>query len=339
MNRDIDMEVQGCGVCQRYRPAQQKEKMVEVDKKSGEPWDTVGMDLFVWEGKTYLVVVDCYSNYPEIALLGSTSSEAVIVHIKSIFSRHGIPRRVISDNGPQFDSQSFRRFADDYQFQHVTSSPKYPQANGQAEKAVGIVKCLLNRARRSGGDPYLVMPAYRRAPREHGESPTQMLMGRRLRCQLPELAGLRESGREGYRRREEMRNKQVTRYNETAKDLKELKEEDVVRIRDKNWDTKAVVLKEVAPHSNEVKTEDGGIYRRNRSQLLRGNEPYVQQHRYVDIEESEGQETVGSGVRNGVTGSGASSVEADEEKDDQEETHYVVRRSTRTRRPVDRLDL
>ncbi len=40
--------------------------------------------------------------YPEIALLNSTKSTSVIMHMKSCFARLGIPDHVISDNGPQF---------------------------------------------------------------------------------------------------------------------------------------------------------------------------------------------------------------------------------------------
>lgn len=53
---------------------------------------------------------------------------------------------VVSDNGPQFSSLDYRDFAETYGFEHVTSSPLYPQSNGLAEKGVQIVKRLLKKA-------------------------------------------------------------------------------------------------------------------------------------------------------------------------------------------------
>ena len=52
---------------------------------------------------------------------------------------------VVSDNGPQFRAETYKRFAEEYGFKHVTSSPYYPQGNGEAERAVGTVKRLLEK--------------------------------------------------------------------------------------------------------------------------------------------------------------------------------------------------
>ena len=71
------------------------------------------------------------------------SSRKVITHMKSMFARHGIPELVLSDNGPQYASEEFRRFAAEYGFTHVTSSPHYHRANGAAEKGVKTVKRML----------------------------------------------------------------------------------------------------------------------------------------------------------------------------------------------------
>jgi hypothetical protein len=55
------------------------------------PWQKVGTDLFELSNKHYLVVVDYYSRYTELAEIKSQTTNDVIMALKSIFARHGIP--------------------------------------------------------------------------------------------------------------------------------------------------------------------------------------------------------------------------------------------------------
>ena len=102
--------------------------------------------------------------------------------MKRIFSRHGIPETLFSDNGPQFDdSNEFQHFAADWGFQHITSSPKYPESNGEVERAVQTMKMLLKKS----ADEYLALMGYRNTPLHYGYSPAQLSMGRKLKIRVP----------------------------------------------------------------------------------------------------------------------------------------------------------
>lgn len=72
------------------------------------------------------MVVDYYSKFFEISLLDNTTAPTVINRTKNIFAKHGIPKLIISDNGPQFKSSEYKKFATEWDFSHVTSSPEYP---------------------------------------------------------------------------------------------------------------------------------------------------------------------------------------------------------------------
>ena len=64
----------------------------------------------------YIIVIDCYSCWIEIKKLKDQTSEAVIAVLKELFAQHGIPDLVISDNGPQYSKEVFRKFAATYGF-------------------------------------------------------------------------------------------------------------------------------------------------------------------------------------------------------------------------------
>lgn len=272
MNRDIEDKVSACAVCQKYRNQQQKEPLLMHDVPN-TPWIKVGADLFKLEGKDYLLVVDYMSSYPEIALLAAnTTSRSVITHMKSIGARHGIPRTLVTDNGPQFASEEFKVFTSTYGIEHKFSSPYHPKANGQAEKGVGIVKNLLRKSLETKEDPYLALLAYRSTPLDCGKSPAELCMNRQLRTTLPDAAE-RKVDKDARATKE--RSKQKEYYDKRAKPLRQLKLNETVRIRgDRCWSKKAVVVEETSPRAYKVKTEDGVVYERNRIHLLPTKEKF-----------------------------------------------------------------
>ena len=86
----------------------------------------VGTDLMQFDGCQYLITIDYFSSFFEVVKLETTDSTTVAEKLKMQFSRHGIPEIVESDNGPQYDSCEFNKFAEDWNFQHITSSPHNP---------------------------------------------------------------------------------------------------------------------------------------------------------------------------------------------------------------------
>ena len=131
ISKQLKELIQSCHEClkaQKQRPQQLTPTLLPT-----LPWQKVASALFEWKGDTYLLAVDYYSRYIEIAKLNQTMMTDVVTHLKSMFARHGIPEMFISDNGPQYASREFQDFAKEYEFQHTTSSPYFPQGNGEAK--------------------------------------------------------------------------------------------------------------------------------------------------------------------------------------------------------------
>ena len=96
----------------------------------------------------------------------------------------------MSDGGPQFTSKEFNSFVEDWGVTYVTSSPMHQRANGKAESAVKIMKSLLVKTYKEGGDPYEAMLEQRNTPRQDtGLSPAEMMFNRRTRSFLPSISG------------------------------------------------------------------------------------------------------------------------------------------------------
>ena len=181
-NWNSEKKIASCPICTPTRNSNPREHM-KPHEIPDRPWQKVGTDLFTVDNKQYLVTVDYYSRYFEVDELTSTTSNAIIRKLSAHFARHGIPEVAISDNGPQFAAEEFARFAQTWDFKHVTSSPGYPQSNGLAEKTVQTIKNIFKHAKAEGGNALLSILEYRTTPVDGLAS--SWVVSSDLFCELP----------------------------------------------------------------------------------------------------------------------------------------------------------
>lgn len=110
MSSDIEEMVLMCNTCLEKRNANPKEPIMphEVPER---PWQVVATDLFSWDGQDFVTVADYYSRYFEVNPFRNTLAGTVIQQIKVAFSHHGIPEKLVSDNGPQYSCDEFAKFS------------------------------------------------------------------------------------------------------------------------------------------------------------------------------------------------------------------------------------
>ena len=173
--------IKTCTVCQKTI-SQKKEPLMSSPLPS-HPWEKLATDLFELNGSTYIVLEDYYSCFMGVQKLTSTMSASVIAFLKPMFAQYGIPVTLASDNGLQFSSAEMKEFAEVYGFHHITTSPYYSQANGQAEFTVRTVKNLLHNAK----EPHMALLSYCVMPLEWcGLTPAELVMGRKIKTDLPQ---------------------------------------------------------------------------------------------------------------------------------------------------------
>ena len=145
-------------------------------------------DIFKLEGIDHLVVGDFYSKMILVRCLppGQSNANKVISLLKEMFSEHGIPEVLHSDNGLQYVSAQFANFCISWGISHETSSPHYPQSNRFAETCVKSTKHALQQAKYSGTDQHLALLALQAIPiNSKLPSPAELLYQCQLRTTIP----------------------------------------------------------------------------------------------------------------------------------------------------------
>ena len=158
--------VLNCELCLKYSTAKCK---LEPSLLLGQevplyPWAKLATDVFCFEGVSYLLIVDYTSRYPVVYKLTSMTGQHIASHFKLICSEYGWPETLVSDNGLCYTSEIFANLMKEYNVNHITSSPHYPQSNGLAEKYVQIVKNLFCKAKEEGKDLFKCLLVYPNTP-------------------------------------------------------------------------------------------------------------------------------------------------------------------------------
>ena len=187
INKDLQELVEKCDICQSQ---QNSNSIVQkyVSEIPPHPWHTLGSDLFYFQRIDFLVVVDYFSKYLIVRKIPNSTSSAVIKELGLIFSEFGKPLIFRSDNGPCYSSQEFKFFIQNWQIEHRTSSPHYPQSNGLAESMVKVSKNLIEKAVRQDLPWNQLLLDYRCTPiSSEIPSPAEILFGRKLRSSISVL--------------------------------------------------------------------------------------------------------------------------------------------------------
>ena len=120
--------------CKIYAAFQTKsvKQSMQTHEMPDQPWSRVLSDLFTLNCNEYVMLADSYSDFLEVGELKGTTANYIIEQ----FSRHGIPDVLATETRPQYCCREFTEFSREWEFNHVTSSPRHAKTNGKTESAV-----------------------------------------------------------------------------------------------------------------------------------------------------------------------------------------------------------
>ena len=174
---------------------------------------------------------------------------------------------MISDNGPEFSGRSYHNLSKEWDFTHDTSSPHYPESNGQVERTIQTVKKVLHKALTNDECPYLALLSLKTSSGPYNSTaPATLMFNRKIRNCIPSVNN-------SFIPISKKTEKQEKAFVKKGKLLPPLRIGDEVRLRDgKYWSINGKIVRiSNHPRSYYVKTESGKVMRRNRRQILLTN--------------------------------------------------------------------
>lgn len=193
----VERVCRGCAVCAAQADAPPRQAPSPWPWPS-QPWSRIHLDFMgPIQGVSYLVVVDARTKWLEVFGMTSTTAGAVIDKLSELFSRWGLPKQIVTDNGTAFTSSELRDFTRGNGIQHIFTAPYHPASNGLAENAVRTLKRVIKKAilgkEKINKALWSFLLHYRNtAHSTTNESPAKLMLGRPLRTKLDVLKPDRE---------------------------------------------------------------------------------------------------------------------------------------------------
>lgn len=188
LDSDIQSVAATCAQCQQALKAPTKTCLSSWPTPL-HAWYRVHIDFAgPMNGLWYFILVDAYSKYPEVFTMATTTTQVTVSKLREHISRFGNMEKLVSDNGPQFQSAEFAAFCGAEDIEHIRTAPYMPMSNGLAERFVDTFKRSMIKASKIDNTAIQeFLRIYRATPNGRapfGLSPAELVFGRRMRIPI-----------------------------------------------------------------------------------------------------------------------------------------------------------
>lgn len=192
MDKQVELNVKKCKQCILVSSLGPPEPLKST-RMPEKPWAEIAVDFMgpLPSGHTIFVLVDYFSRFTEAIVMKQITAKRTVEAMHETFSRFGIPESIKSDNGPQFVSEEMRSYCNEYGITLRKTTPYWPQANGEVERANRTILKHLKISQQSANSDWMwdlrsFLLMYNSTPHATtGVAPSILMFKRALRDKLP----------------------------------------------------------------------------------------------------------------------------------------------------------
>ena len=200
---DVRRVLSACEKCVRYKRGKIPRRTPLRPIGCGEPWELVSIDITgphptSRDGYSWILTLqDHFSKWVEaIPIRRHTAPIVARALYEEVFTKFGAPMRLLSDQGPEFESELFSELCRLLQIDKLRTSPYCPTSNGQLERFHRCLNSLLAKVvaiNQKDWPDHLqtVVAAYRATVHDStGFTPNRVFLGRDVRLPIDLALGI-----------------------------------------------------------------------------------------------------------------------------------------------------
>jgi len=143
MDGDIQKLISQCDPCAKSQQSRVNYSL-SAWPESSKFFQRLFIDLFFFDDKSFLILIDQFSNFVDIHPLKQLSSNQIISALQKTFCYFGLPDIIAYDNGKQFVSKEFKSYLSSCNID-LMLTPTLTPSNGKAERAIRTAKLFLSK--------------------------------------------------------------------------------------------------------------------------------------------------------------------------------------------------